>query len=142
MQGYDPVSSWPAAGSVDVNRTRCIGLLLEVVEGSSQPFIIADSSGAIAGCNGAFCRLVGYSKEELAAKHVSELTPPEWRNQESGIIAGQVRSKMPAIYRKEYARKDGSRVPVELYDHVIFDKTGRPLYFYAFVTDVTGRRDR
>jgi PAS domain S-box-containing protein len=122
--------------------TQCVGLLLEVVDGSSQPFVIADASGLIAGCNGAFCRLVGYQADELRSRRIAELTPEEWRKQESGIIAGQVRSKMPAIYRKEYLRKDGSRVPVELYDHVIFDKAGRPLYFYAFVTDVTGRDNR
>jgi PAS domain S-box-containing protein len=120
----------------------CIGLLLEVVEGSSQPFVIAEASGHIRGCNEAFCRLVGYSKGELTSKHVSELTPPEWRKQESGIIVGQVRSHMPAIYRKEYARKDGARVPVEIYDHVIFDRSGAPLYFYAFVTDLTEKKDR
>ncbi len=120
----------------------CIGLLLEVAEGSSQPFVIADASGVIKGCNGAFCRLVGYSKDELASKRVADLTPPEWRKQESGIIAGQVRSRMPAIYRKEYIRKDGTRVPVELYDHVIFDKNNRPVYFYAFVTDVTEKKGR
>jgi PAS domain S-box-containing protein len=120
----------------------CIALLLDVVEGSSQPFVIADASGLIRGCNSAFCSLVGYSKAEMASKHVSELTPPEWRKQESGIIAGQVRSHMPAIYRKEYARKDGTRVPVELYDRVIFDKNGGPAFFYAFVTDVTGKKDR
>jgi PAS domain S-box-containing protein len=49
---------------------------------------------------------------------------------------------MPAIYRKEYVRKGGSRVPVELYDHVIFDKEGRPEYFYAFVTDLTEKKGR
>ncbi|HTX44171.1 MAG TPA: PAS domain-containing protein, partial [Methanocella sp.] len=69
-------------------------------------------------------------------------TPPEWQKQESGIVAGQVRSHMPAIYRKEYVRKGGARVPVELYDHVIFDNKGRPMYFYAFVTDLTETKDR
>ncbi|HTY91112.1 MAG TPA: PAS domain S-box protein [Methanocella sp.] len=134
----------PAAIQTDAKSplSQCVELLLDVVGGSSQPFVIADSSGLIIGCNGAFCRLVGYSKDELRSKRVVELTPPEWRKQESGIIAGQVRSKMPAIYRKEYMRRDGSRVPVELYDHVIFDKAGHPLYFYAFVTDVTERKDR
>ncbi len=132
--------SKPMPGRSDPD--SCIGLLLEVAEGSSQPFVIAEASGHIKGCNSAFSRLVGFSKDELASKHVSDLTPPEWRKQESGIIAGQVRSRMPAIYRKEYARKDGARVSVELYDHVIFDKNGAPAYFYAFVTDLTDKKDR
>ncbi|WP_128860048.1 PAS domain-containing protein [Methanocella paludicola] len=137
-----PVSMQADSDASKRQLTQCVGLLLEVVEGSSQPFVIADASGLIAGCNGAFCRLVGYPADELRSKRIAELTPQEWRKQESGIIAGQVRSKMPAIYRKEYVRKDGSRVPVELYDHVIFDKAGHPLYFYAFVTDVTERKGR
>ena len=123
-----------------VYEDNIIGLLLEVVEGSSQPFVIADTSGLIIGCNAAFSRLLGYSKDELHLKRITALTPEEWRKQESGIIAGQVRSKMPAIYRKEYLRKNGSRVPVEIYDHVLFDKSGHPLYFYAFVTDLSQDR--
>lgn len=131
----------PAAVEADSGKWlgRCVGLLVEVVEGSSQPFVIADAGGLIVGCNGAFCRLVGYSKAELGSMRIPDLTPPEWRKQESGIIAGQVRSRMPAVYRKEYARKDGSRVRVELSDNVLFDEVGRPLYFYAFITDVSGR---
>lgn len=119
---------------------KCIEFLLEAVEGSYQPFIIADAAGIIKGCNGAFARLVGYAKEELVSKRVEDLTPPEWRKQESGIIAGQVRSGMPAIYRKEYVRKDGTRVPVEVFDRVAFDRDGRPMYFYAFITDLSEKR--
>jgi PAS domain S-box-containing protein len=86
-------------------------------------------------------RLLGYSREKLVAmKSVADLTPPEWQKNESGIIAGQVRSKMPAIYRKEYLHRDGSRLPIEVYNHTIFDRAGRPLYFYAFVSDLSGRK--
>ena len=140
MAGSADISVMP----VDISQGRpgkLVELLLEVVEGSTQPFIIADSSGLIAGCNSAFCKLIGYSKGELISRHVADLTPEEWRERESAIITGQVRSKMPAIYTKEYICKGGARIPVELYDHVIYDKAGHPLYFYAFVTDL-GRKDR
>lgn len=127
---------------MDADRAKpCIELLLNVIEGAVQPFIVADTNGRIVGCNGAFCRLLGYSREMLVAmKSVADLTPPEWRKNESGIIAGQVRSKMPAIYRKEYLHRDGSRLPIEIYNHAIFDRAGRPLYFYAFVSDLSGRK--
>jgi PAS domain S-box-containing protein len=127
---------------MDADRAKpCVELLLNVIEGAMQPFIVADTNGRIVGCNGAFCRLLGYSREMLVAmKSVADLTPSEWRKNESGIIAGQVRSKMPAIYRKEYLHRDGSRLPIEVYNHAIFDRAGRPLYFYAFVSDLSGRK--
>lgn len=115
----------------------CIELLLHVIEGSGQPFVIADAYGKIKGCNTAYCRLTGYSREELLSKRCGEdLTPPEWRKKEAEVVAAQIKTKMPAIYIKEYMRKDGSRVTVELYDHIIFDNKGTPLYFYAFVSEV------
>ncbi len=120
-----------------------IEFLLNIVEGSSQPFVIADSRGLIKGCNTAYCRLTGYTSEELLSKKCGEdLTPPEWRIKESEVIAAQIMTKMPAIYKKEYCKKDGSRVYVELYDHIIFDTKGGPLYFYAFVTDVSSQDRR
>jgi PAS domain S-box-containing protein len=127
---------------MDADRARpCVDLLLNVIEGAAQPFVIADTNGRIVGCNTAFCRMLGYSRESLVAmKRIADLTPAEWRKNESGVIAAQVRSKMPAIYRKEYFHKDGSRLQIEVYNHTIFDKAGRPLYFYAFVTDLSGRK--
>jgi PAS domain S-box-containing protein len=127
---------------MDADRAKpCVDLLLNVIEGAAQPFIVADTNGRIVGCNTAFCRLLGYSRDRLVAmKSVADLTPPEWARNESGIIAGQVRSKMPAIYRKEYLHRDGSRLPIEVYNHTIFDRVGRPLYFYAFVSDLSGRK--
>ncbi len=116
----------------------CIDLLLRVVEGSSQPFVIADAYGKIKGCNTAYCRLTGYSSEELLSKKCGEdLTPPEWRKKETEVVAAQIKTKMPAIYIKEYARKDGSRVTVELYNHIIFDNKGAPVNYYAFVNEVS-----
>lgn len=115
-----------------------IEFLLSIVEGSSQPFVIADARGQVKGCNTAYCRLTGYTSDELLSKKCGEdLTPQDWRKKESEVIAAQIMSKMPAIYKKEYLRKDGSRVPVELYDHIIFDTNGSPLYFYAFVSDLS-----
>lgn len=113
----------------------CIEILLRVMEGSDQPFVIADSIGQVKGCNAAYSRLTGYTSEELLSKRCSQdLTPVEWRKKEGDIVAAQIKSKMPAIYKKEYTKKDGSRVPVELYNHIIFDAKGGPMYFYAFIT--------
>ncbi len=135
-------SSWAISGDPE-QIGPFIEFLLCIVEGSIQPFVIADSRGRVKGCNTAYCRLTGYTSEELLSKKCGEdLTPPEWRNRESEVIAAQIMTKLPAIYKKEYIRKDGSRVFVELYDHIIFDTKGSPLYFYAFVTDISSHDSR
>ena len=141
-QVTEPASPGTKEVYMDADRAKpCVDLLLNVIEGASQPFVVADTNGRIVGCNTAFCRMLGYDREKLVAmKSVTDLTPPEWRKNESGIIAAQVRSKMPAVYRKEYLRRDGSRLPIEVYNHTIFDRAGRPLYFYAFISVLSGQK--
>ena len=67
------------------------------------------------------------------------LTPPEWRAQEQAVLARLNETGEPATYEKEYVRKDGTRVPVELLVHLGKDERGEPFY-YSFVTDMTERR--
>ena len=119
----------------------CVKILLAVTEGSEQPFVIADSRGRVEGCNSAYCRLTGYAKDEIKGLRCEEdLTPAEWRTMESEVIRAQVKSKMPAIYAKEYKRKDGSIVPVELYSYLLFDGNNLPIFYCAFIRDLTRKR--
>ena len=50
------------------------------------------------------------------------------------------RTGLPVRYEKEYFRKDGSRVPIELLVHLAKDHRGQPGYHYAFITDITERK--
>ena len=43
-------------------------------------------------------------------------------------------------YEKEYIRKNGSRVPIELLVQLKTDADGQPEFYYAFVTDITERK--
>ena len=31
-------------------------------------------------------------------------------------------------------------MPIEFFDHIVKDKEGRPRYYYAFITDITERK--
>ena len=55
-------------------------------------------------------------------------------------IAELMRSGQPARFEKEYLRKNGTRVPVELLIHVARGSAGEPDCFYSFVTDLTDRK--
>lgn len=112
--------------------------LKNIFERSSQPFGVAYPDGKFGLVNGAFERLTGYTAAELKAISWGRtLTPPEWHEVEREKLDELHRTLEPVRYEKEYLRKDGSLVPVELLVHLSADPEGRPEYYYSFVTDLT-----
>ena len=120
---------------------RQAALLSDLIENSSQPFGTGFPDGRMGIYNSAFLRLLGYSKEEFVALNWgTDLTPPEWLEKEAAVLEELRRTGQPVHYEKEYRRKDGTRVPVELLVHLRQDEHGEPSYYYAFITDITGRK--
>jgi len=112
-----------------------------LVERSSLALGIGYPDGRLGVVNQAFCKLTGYSLEELQTLNWAEvLTPPEWRQMEFSKLEELNRTGQPVRYEKEYIRKDGSRVPIELLVHLVRDESGAPQYYYAFVNDITERK--
>ncbi|MGB9980333.1 PAS domain S-box protein [Methanobacterium sp.] len=115
--------------------------LTDLVELSEQPFGIAYPDGSMGYVNKAFENLVGYTKNELKTINWSlSLTPSKWREIENKKLKELESNNKPIKYEKEYIRKDGTIVPVELFTHLIKDKNGKIIYYYAFVTDLTERK--
>ncbi len=115
--------------------------LAGILERSAQPCGAGYPDGRLLDFNAAFCDLVGYSREEVPALDWAvDLTPPEWRAMEAERMAELQRTGQPVRYEKEYIRKDGSRVPVELLCHLVRDEAGALQYYYSFVTDITERK--
>ena len=113
----------------------------ELLEGAEQPFTIGYPDGRLGRFNRAFEQLTGYSREELNAADWSEtLTPPEWRESERAALRELERTGVPARYQKEYIRKDGTRVPIELLVHLRRNGRGLSPYYYAFLTDLSARK--
>ncbi len=97
--------------------------------------------GSLYICNQAFCDLTGYTEEELRAMSWAvDLTPEEWREIEMEKLRELHRTGKPQSYEKEYIRKDGSRIPIEIETHMICDEAGEPKLYYAFVSDITARK--
>ncbi|MDD4237682.1 MAG: PAS domain S-box protein [Desulfotomaculaceae bacterium] len=114
--------------------------LANVVEHNAQPFAVGYSDGRIITCNSSFSELLGYTKEELSAMTWDiELTPPEWREYSGKMLEELCRTGCPQRYEKEYIRKDGSRVPLELFVHKVSDFKGN-IRYYSFYTDITRRK--
>ena len=115
--------------------------LANLLEHASHPFAVGYPDGRLGRCNQAFEQLTGYTAAELSALDWSTtLTPPEWRDLERQKLDELHRTGLPIRYEKEYVRKDGSRVLIELLVHLVSDAAGKPEYYYSFIADITERK--
>ena len=120
---------------------RQMALLADMLANSSQPFAIGNPNGRFRMVNAALAELLGYTETEmLALDWVKDLTPPEWHEKEQTALAELHRTGQPIRYEKEYFRKDGTRVSVEGLVHLVRNEQGQTDYYYAFVTDLTERK--
>lgn len=87
--------------------------------------------------NHAFCRFLGYEKEELYQLTFKDISHPEDLPTDLGaiqrLLAGEIDS-----YRREkrYVRRDGRTVWGQLTVSLLRDNQGAPLYFVAQVADI------
>jgi PAS domain S-box-containing protein len=116
--------------------------LADLIRISSQPIGIGYPDGRMELVNNAFEELTGYSAEELQRIdwRTAVLTPPEWHEIERDKLAELQRTGVPVRYEKEYIRKNGTRVPIELLVHLMTDSEGKPQFYYSFVNDITERK--
>lgn len=116
-------------------------LMADLLMNSNQPVAVGFHDGRLGRLNPAFCELIGYTEEELQAIDWStRLTPPEWLPAERKVLAELERTGKPVRYEKEYLHKNGTRIPIELFVHLARDADGNSDYYYAFITDITERK--
>ncbi len=115
--------------------------LANILEHASQPFAIGYPDGGLGLFNPAFEQLTGYTKDELHSIDWStKLTPIKWRQMEQQKLEELNKTGEPVRYEKEYIRKDGSLVPIELLVSITLDRNRDPEYYYSFITDITERK--
>ncbi|MGC8492538.1 MAG: PAS domain S-box protein [Syntrophobacteraceae bacterium] len=115
--------------------------LANIIQFGSQPFTIRYPDGRFALANSAFEHLTGYSSGELKSIDWTEgLLPSELQPAERRQVEELLRAGKPVRYEKEYIRKDGSRVPVEILTHLVGDSEGKPQYYYSFLFDISERK--
>ena len=105
-------------------------------------FIAVDRSGIIREYNPSFRDMLGYSEEELRGVYYENITPEEWQPLQKEIILNQVLVRGYSDYfQKEYIRKDGRVIPVELRVFQSRDHEGRGDGFWALARDITKRKN-
>ena len=110
-----------------------------LVDSNIIGIFVWDFDGRILEANDEFLRMLSYDREELASGRMkwTDLTPPDWREQDNAKIEQhKIRGRLEP-FEKEYTRRDGSRVPV-LIGVATFEEGGKQ--GVAFVVDLTERK--
>ena len=108
--------------------------------GMRDAFVIADMQGRLVDCNPAFEALIGYRREEILRLHYADLTPARWGPTDARAVKRVLRFGYSDVTAKEYIRKDGTLVPVEMTGTLIRDASGKPAGIAAFIRDISERQ--
>jgi two-component system, cell cycle sensor histidine kinase and response regulator CckA len=103
---------------------------------------LADPSGQWLEVNPAFCRIVGYTREEMLGMSFKTMTHPGDRQAGQEAVNRMLEGHVMSYEReKRYIHKDGHSVWVQLNFSLIANPDGSPRNFVSQVQDITGRRE-
>lgn len=100
---------------------------------------IGDFSGRIAYANQSLLNMIGYTRSDLLSGKIrwDRMTPPEYLHLDA-LAAGELRVQGVATpFKKEYIRKDGSRVPILMGGTTLCADNREPETIVAFYIDLT-----
>jgi PAS domain S-box-containing protein len=91
--------------------------------------------------NDAYCRLLGYEREELVGASVGDFTHPDDLAEAREFVAEAIAGRRGSVERdKRYVAKDGSVVWARVRADVIRDGEGAPFCFVSHLQDIGERR--
>ena len=104
-----------------------------------------DRQGRIVYVNPAFCRMVGFSAEELQQAPLPPYWPPErvgdYQRRQAERLAAPVDEERPHEgYETVFMRKDGERFPVMIYEAPLVTGTGKQTGWMSAVLDLSAQR--
>jgi two-component system CheB/CheR fusion protein len=98
-----------------------------------------DSDGRIVESNRVFQQLLGYNTEELARLNFRDLTPEKWHTKEELAAADDLAQRgYTGLFEKEYIRKDGTVLPVEVQLYVVSEQPSPARWLT--VRDISARK--
>ena len=100
---------------------------------------LTDMDGNYIEFNDAFEKICGYTKKELESLDYWQLTPKKYEQEELQQLEKLKNSGAYGPYEKEYIRKDGRHVPINLNGVVVINSKGEK-YIWSIVEDITIRK--
>ncbi len=100
-----------------------------------------DRQGVLLCVNQAECELLGFSAEEMVGRPIWDFMAPEDREKTRTGLLQRIADEQPLVpLEREYKRRDGSSVIMEIHQKRIRDAAGRPTGLRTFLLDITQRK--
>ncbi len=117
-------------------------MLRKMFEVASIGTAVASSEGKLLKVNDAYCKMLGYSKEELTGMSFIDITHPDDRNL-SSTTANKLFSQETNNFKleKRYIRKDGRMIWAEISSTALKIENGTAVEVITHVTDITARKE-
>ena len=110
-----------------------------IVETSAEGFLMMDNDFRIVDVNDAFCRMLGFDRDELVGREVFELATAEFKVYLEANCAKHLSQKY-RTFEGTYMSKSGRQVPVLIHGNTLVDDVGESIGQVAFVTDLTDQK--
>jgi len=107
-----------------------------IVETAAEGFILMDQDLVIFEVNDAYCKMLGYSRQEIIGKRPIDLATDEFKQfmveNKDHILAKEYRE-----FEGSVVAKDGRHVPILVHGNTLRDDQGNVIGNMAFITDMT-----
>jgi PAS domain S-box-containing protein len=115
---------------------------LNLFNSSRDGLVSTDPQGRFLECNRAYSEMLGYTIEELQSKeNFYSITPEKWHRWEKEEIVDKrlLTDGYTGIYEKEYIKKDGTIIQVELQSYAV-RKDGEIEYLWGQARDISEKK--
>ena len=112
--------------------------LQAILDTARVGIVKTDLKGRILKPNPAYCRLLGYTEDELRERSVGQITHPDDRLEDAKLLAAMTRGERD-VYRREkrYLAKDGTVIHAQLTVALLRDAAGQPESTVGVVEDIS-----
>ena len=101
-----------------------------------------DQEGIVRRVNEAECRLLGVEAASIIGRSVFDFISLGEQSQSREAFKRKLSGQQPLTpFLREYVRRDGTRVVVEIHDALIRDQNGAAIGIYSALLDVTGKEE-
>lgn len=111
-----------------------------IIETVNLGFVLVDDRNEYLDYNKAYLDIIGREEYELVGKNFYDFTAPKYRTFQEKIMEEIRKTGKTFTFEKEYIRKDGSTVPVQVTISRLFDQKGKLIGSFAFIKDISEQK--